>query len=227
MKINQNDKICIILPAYNEAPVIGKVIDELTQAGYCQLILIDDGSADDTSIIAKQRGVIVLRHLINRGKGAAVKTGIEAARNLGAEIIVTMDTDGQHNPQDIKKMIQAIQNGYDVALGTRPKNLETMPLRKIAANNIGNLITWLIFGLWVSDSQSGFRAYSQKAVKLINTTSDRYEYESEVIREIKRHKLKFIEIPIEERYTNYSKNKAHKQSFINGLKTVAKLIISN
>ncbi|MFA5872133.1 MAG: glycosyltransferase family 2 protein [Parcubacteria group bacterium] len=216
----------IILPVYNEARIINRVIEEITQAGYHRIIAVNDGSSDDTFSLLNQHELIVLRHLINRGKGAAIKTGVEAAKTFGAKVVVTMDADGQHNPQDIEKMLQAVQNGYDVALGSRPKSPKTMPLTKIVANCVGNIVTWLIFGLWVSDSQSGFRVYSQKAINLIDTASDRYEYESEVIKEIKRHKLKFIEIPIEERYTDYSKNKTHKQNFINGLKTAIKLILS-
>jgi hypothetical protein len=89
---------------------------------------------------------------------------------------------------------------------------------------MGNLLTWYLHGLWVTDSQSGLRAYSAKAMELIDTKSDRYEYDSEIIREIYRNKLKFIEIPIEVRYTEYSMGKTEKQGFLNGLKTVYKMI---
>ena len=85
----------------------------------------------------------------------------------------------------------------------------------------------MIYGLWVTDSQSGFRAYSKKAIKLINTQTDRYEYDSEVIREIKRHDLKYIEVPIEVRYTDYSMNKVNKQGIKNGIKTLIKMLISS
>jgi len=101
-----------------------------------------------------------------------------------------------------------------------------MPSYKILANYLGNFFTWLIYGLWVSDSQSGFRAYSKKAIYLIDTKTDRYEYDSEIIKEIKRNKLKFVEVPIEVHYTEYSMNKKHKQNLKNGLKTLIKMIIS-
>ena len=221
-------KTFIVIPCYNEASVIAEVIAGVRQAGYENIIVVDDGSADDTYSQAKTLpGVIALKHFINRGKGATVKTGIEAAKSLGAGIVVTIDGDGQHNPEEISEMIDLIAKGYDVVLGTRLKNPKGMPGYKIACNWIGNFFTWIIYGLWVTDSQSGFRAYSKKAINTIETKTDRYEYDSEVIREIYRHKLRYIEIPIEVRYTEYSMGKQNKQGLKNGLKTLVKMIISS
>jgi len=215
----------IVLPAYHEAAVIQSVIVEIRAAGYGNIIVVDDGSRDDTFAKAKATGVTALCHRLNRGKGAATKTGIEAAKLLGADIIVTMDGDGQHNPEDIARLIEPIEKNHcDVVLGTRLKNPEGMPRYKIWQNKIGNLVTWYFYGLYVSDSQSGFRAYSRHAAELINTKTDRYEYDSEVIREIYLYKLKYVEIPIQVRYTEYSMGKIHKQSFENGLKTLYKII---
>ncbi len=216
----------IVLPAYNEEKVIRDTIKEIQAAGHTQLIVVDDGSRDQTYEKAKAvPGVIVLRHRLNRGKGAATKTGIEAAKLLGAGIIVTMDSDGQHNPADIARLVEPIRNNHcDVVLGTRLKNPQGMPWYKILANWIGNAVTWYFYGLWVSDSQSGFRAYSRHATELINTKTDRYEYDSEVIREIYLYKLKYQEVPIEVRYTEYSMGKIQKQGFINGLKTFYKIV---
>jgi len=216
----------IVLPAYNEEKIIQSVIREIQAAGYHNMIVVDDGSSDQTYEKAKEiPGIIVLRHQLNRGKGAATKTGIEAAKLLEADIIVTMDSDGQHNPTDIARLIEPIENNHcDVVLGTRLKNPKGMPWYKILANKIGNMITWYFYGLWVSDSQSGFRAYSRHASELINTKTDRYEYDSEVIREIYIYKLKYEEVPIEVRYTEYSMGKIQKQGFWNGLKTLYKII---
>lgn len=223
-------KIYIIIPVYNEEKVVAGVINEVKNAGYENIIAVDDGSADNTYNVLRDindiKSITVLRHKINRGKGAATKTGIEAAKLLGAEIIVTMDGDGQHNPEDIKKLIEPIANGdYDVTLGSRMKSdIKKMPWHKIIANWIGNIFTWYLFGLWVSDSQSGFRAYSRQAAEKINTRADRYDYESEVIREIYIYKLKYKEVPISVRYTDYSMGKFHGQSFFNGVKTLYKMI---
>lgn len=216
----------IVLPAYNEEKIIQDVLREILAAGYYNIIVVDDGSRDQTYEKAQEiPGVVALRHKLNRGKGAATKTGIEAAKLLGAGIIVTMDSDGQHNPNDIARLIEPIRKNHcDVVLGTRLKNPKGMPWYKIAANHVGNAITWYFYGLWVSDSQSGFRAYSRHASELINTKTDRYEYDSEVIREIYLYKLKYKEVPIEVRYTEYSMGKIQKQGFVNGLKTFYKII---
>ncbi len=219
-------KIHIIIPAFNEGKVIREVLNEIKKAGYENIVVVDDGSKDNTYLEAKKiEGVIALRHKINRGKGAATKTGIEAAKLLGADIIVTIDGDGQHNPEDIKKLIEPIlSEKKDVVLGTRLKNPEGMPFYKRIQNHIANVITWYLFGLWVTDSQSGFRAYSRKAANLINTRYDRYEYDSEVIREIYIYKLRFQEVPIRVRYTEYSQSKLEKQDFFNGFKTLYKML---
>jgi glycosyltransferase involved in cell wall biosynthesis len=200
---NQNEsKIFIVIPAFNEESVIQDVIKEVQDVGYNNIIVVDDGSNDNTYGKAKTLGAIVFRHKINRGKGAATKTGIEAAKLLEADIIVTMDGDGQHDPKDIEKLVEPIiQNNCDVVLGTRFQNPKGMPWYKIIANKIGNFFTWYLFGLWVTDSQSGFRAYSKHAAKVIDTKADRYDYDSEVIREIYIYKLKYKEVPITVRYT--------------------------
>lgn len=221
-------KIYIVIPAFNEATVIASVIEEIKSAEYQNIIVIDDGSCDNTQAVAqKESGVVSLRHAINRGKGASVKTGIEAAKMLSADCVVTIDGDGQHNPADIAKMLELINKGHDVVLGSRLYNPKGMPIWKIAANYFGNFCTWAIYGLWVTDSQSGFRAYSKKAIDLIDTKTDRYEYDSEVIREVYKHGLKFTEVPIEVRYTEYSMNKVHKMNLKNGFKTLIKMMISS
>ncbi len=216
----------IVIPAYNEEKVIQDVLREIQRAGYRNIIVVDDGSTDQTYERAREiSGVIALRHRLNRGKGAATKTGIEAAKLRDADIIVTVDGDGQHNPGDIARLIAPIEQSHcDVVLGTRLKNPKGMPWYKILANKVGNIVTWYFYGLYVSDSQSGFRAYSRHAAELINTKTDRYEYDSEVIREIYTYKLSYQEVPIEVRYTAYSMGKLHKQSFTNGLKTLYKII---
>jgi len=221
-------KTYIVIPAYNEEKVIQEVITDIQKAGYENIIVVDDGSSDKTFFKAQKiLGNLVFRHKIKRGKGAATKTGIEAAKLLGADIIVTVDGDGQHNPADISKLTKPIEfENFDVVLGTRLLNPKGMPFHKIIANHIGNFFTWWLFGLWVTDSQSGFRAYSRHAAEIINTKADRYEYDSEVIREIYLYKLKYVEIPITVRYTDYSMSKIQKQDFLTGLKTLYKIIWS-
>jgi glycosyltransferase involved in cell wall biosynthesis len=219
-------RVYVVIPVYNEASAIQDVIAEVQSVGNFRIVVVDDGSRDDThNLVCRCPGVVALRHLINRGKGAAIKTGITAAVRLGADIVVTMDGDGQHDPEDIKTLIKPIQeDGMEVVLGTRARIKGEMPIIKIIANQIGNTITWLLYGLHVSDSQSGYRAYSRFAAEIIDTKADKYEYDSKVIREIHSNRLLFIEVPIQVRYTEYSMGKKQKQGFINGIKTLIRMV---
>ena len=217
--------IVIVIPVYNEAKVLGSVIEEVRAHGYEHIVVVDDGSADESYLIATAHDVLALRMKINRGKGAAVKTGIMAANLLGADIVVTMDGDGQHDPADIQPLIAPIlADNSDVVLGSRLLNREAMPFIKTLANSFGNFVTWLFYGLLVSDSQSGFRAYSRYAALIIDTKADKYEYDSKVIREIKSNRLRFTEVPVQTRYTEYARTKKNKQGLINGIITLYRMI---
>ena len=220
------EKVYIIVPIYNEETVIGEVLSGVRKAGYRNIIVVDDGSSDKSYAAASSiPEVIVLRHKLNRGKGAAIKTGVLAAQYCGAEVLVTIDGDGQHDPHDIEKMIEPIiKDGFDVVLGTRMRGGTEMPLIKILANKIGNYCTMLLYGMLVSDSQSGFRAYSRFAARTIDTKADKYEYDSKVIREINANRLKYVEVPIAVRYTQYSMTKKHRQGFVNGLRTLVRMV---
>lgn len=220
------EKVYIIIPIYNEESVIGEVLSGVRQAGYRNIIVVDDGSWDRSYAAANSiPEVIVLRHKLNRGKGAAIKTGVLAAQYCGAEVLVTIDGDGQHDPYDIEKLIEPImKNGFDVVLGTRMRGGTEMPLIKVLANKIGNYCTMLLYGMLVSDSQSGFRAYSRFAARTIDTKADKYEYDSKVIREINANRLKYVEVPITVRYTQYSMTKKHRQGFVNGLRTLVRMV---
>lgn len=217
--------IAIVIPVYNEAQIIGEVLRETQAKTDYVTIVIDDGSSDDSFIQAAIHGALTLKHRLNRGKGAAVKTGVMAANLLGADIVVTMDGDGQHAPEDIEALISPIlENEADVVLGSRALNRAEMPMMKVIANSVGNFFTWLFYGIWVSDSQSGFRAYSKYAALIIDTKADKYEYDSKVIREIRANRLRFTEVPVQTRYTEYSKGKKQKQGLINGIVTLFRMI---
>ncbi len=218
----KKQKIFIVIPVYNESPhIVSEVVISLLKKKYENVIIVDDGSNERFFI--QHADVICLRHVINRGKGAAIKTGIEYAKKCGADCVVTIDGDGQHNDDDIAKLLEKIDD-YDVILGVRTLNAKNMSFYKIMMNYIGNFFTWLFFGLWVSDSQSGLRAYSRKALYSIDTKSDRYEYDSEVIHEIYLKKLKYCEVPISVFYTEYACTKKTRQGFANGIKTVIRMI---
>jgi len=218
-------KTTVVIPAYNESAVIQAVVQDVINHGFSSIIVVDDGSSDDTGRQALACGALLITHRFNRGKGAAIKTGLEAAKLLKSDIIVTMDADGQHQASDINALIEPIIAGRcDVVLGSRVWRPSTVPKRKIMKNMIGNAVTWLLHRQWVTDSQSGLRAYSRRAACLIDTQADFYDYDSEVIREIRHHNINFMEVPITVRYTPYSQSKPHKQNLANGLKTAYRMV---
>jgi len=214
----------IIMPAYNEQKVIANVIRGLKSEGYKDIIVVDDGSEDKTAQMAMKAGAKVYRHPINRGLGGALGTGIEAALDLGAGIIVTFDSDGQHDPKDIKKLIAPIKNNrVDAVIGSRLINPKGMPLHRKVGNFGLNVITYMLFGVWTTDSQSGLRAFSADAARKIEILTNRMEVSSEIIREIGRNRLRFREVPVRAIYTKYSRE--HGQSSLNAIKIVAKLVL--
>lgn len=220
-------KIFILIPAYNEEKMIGQVITEVKKEGFKNIIVVDDGSTDKTKEKAEKAGAMVLSHLFNRGKGAAIKTGIEFLKQIDFDYLITIDGDGQHNVKDIKKVVEKLKDGYQVVLGNRFLKKNQMPFFNRLGNFLANILTYLVYGLWVGDSQSGFRGYNKKAIDKLDLSSDQYEFDSEVIREIAYHQLKFCEVPIDVFYTSYSTSKRHKQNLINGIKTMIRLFINN
>jgi glycosyltransferase involved in cell wall biosynthesis len=205
--------LVIIIPAYNEAKVIGTVINGLPKTlkhiTKITPLVIDDHSNDGTRPVAKAHGARCIRHSINLGAGGATITGLEAARRYNADIAVTMDADGQHDPKDIAKIIKPIINKeVEVVIGSRLKiPSREMPPYKRFGNWLLNFVTFIFFGIWVSDSQSGFKAFSRHALDSIKLSSNGYEFCSEIIGEIRDKKLTYAEVPIHVIYTEYSKSK--------------------
>jgi glycosyltransferase involved in cell wall biosynthesis len=214
--------IFAVIPAYNESQTIAEVLSN-TRRFVDGVIVVDDGSTDRTSEISRMHGAHVARHVINRGLGAAIGTGFELAKRLGADTVITLDADGQHDPSEIPKLISAISSGADVVIGSRMFTRTAMPWYRRWANKAGNLVTFFLFGAWVSDSQSGFRALSAYALRQIRIQTNHMEVSSELIAEAKRHKLTLVEVPIKAIYSDYSLSKG--QNFMVGLKTLFKLIM--
>lgn len=219
------DKVYIVIPAHNEGKVIKKVVKQVIENGFWRVIVVDDGSTDNTSQEAKEADAITVRHKINRGKGAATITGIRTAIKCGADIIVTMDGDGQHAAADIGRLIAPIiSKEAQIVLGTRLFNRGQIPWYKIAQNMLANAVTWMVAGIWVEDSQSGFRAYTSRALAKMDIRGDTYEFESEIIRSLAAAEISYKEVYIQAQYTKYSMSKLHKQDLINGAKTLYKLL---
>lgn len=200
------NKVFIVIAAYNEEGMIGTVIQGLKKHKYNNIVVVDDGSADKTCDIALKNGTYVLRHVLNRGQGAALKTGIDFALLKGADIIVTFDADGQHRADEVQKIIKPIIDGRcEVTLGSRfLRNTEDVPFLRRVYLKIGALVLWIMYGIRLTDSHNGFRALSRKAAQLIEIKSDKMEHASEIPEQIKKKRLKFKEVPVNIKYTEYS-----------------------
>lgn len=221
-------KAVIIVPALNESKVISKVLEGLPRSlkdvSQIDVLVVDDGSVDDTYEIAKKAGVNVVKHVINRGLGAAIKTGLSWAATHDADIAVTFDADGQHDPADIPKIIEPIlEKSADLVVGSRFRERQNIPFDRLVLNWLANLATMGVFGVFSTDSQSGLRAFSKKAIELIDYHADRMEFSSEILVEAKRHNLKIKEVPISAIYTQYSRAKGQRN--LNAIPTFARILI--
>ncbi|MCA9329414.1 glycosyltransferase family 2 protein [Candidatus Saccharibacteria bacterium] len=203
-------KVVFLLPAFNESAVLGDVIIELQKAvkkkKYESLIVvIDDGSTDETGNIASASGVQIIRHILNTGSGGATSTGIRFAKQQGATIAATLDADGQHKISDVLNGVDImLKNDIDLLIGSRLINSEGMSKIKILGNKGLSFITGLLFGVNVTDYQSGLRLYSQKSITTLRWRSVGYEFCSEMLWRAKQQGLIVNEYPIEAIYSDYS-----------------------
>ena len=211
-------EVWIVIPAHNEAKNISKVIDK-TRRYAKNIVVVDDGSKDNTFSAAKRKkGIIALKHIVNLGKGAALKTGCDYAIMNGAEKIIALDADGQHDPKEIPRFIRNLGK-YDIIFGYRKLN-KKMPFVMKLGNHSINKITKLLYGIDLKDTQCGYRAFTGKAYKKIRWESSDYAMESEMIVRASKTRLKYKEIPVETIYADNYKG----TTVIDGTKITLKLL---
>lgn len=222
-------KLLIVIPAFNEARIIGHTVKQTLAetARYRRktLLVIDDGSRDNTQTEAQKSGAEVIRHSLNRGLGGAIGTGVAYAKKNHFDIMVTLDADGQHNPKDIHTLISTlIRKKVDVVIGSRTlSQSDQFPRDRQLLNHLSNYFTRIMFGIYSSDSQSGFRAFGKRAIGLLELKTQRMEVSSEIFSEIKRNELTYTEVPIQVIYTSYSRTKG--QSNFNAINIIIKSFI--
>jgi len=181
------------IPAFNEEGVIGDLIKN-TLSYVDSVVVCDDGSSDNTSVEAKEFGALVIKHNENKGKGAALRTLFEHVRHSNAEIVVTIDGDGQFLPNEIKKLIKPIQDNLaDVVVGYRFDDGDEMPSYRKFGNKILDHATNIVTNLPIRDTQSGFRAYSKKAIEQIEFSNDGFTADSEILINAAEHGLRISE----------------------------------
>ena len=199
-------KIVAAIPCFNEERFIGSVVAK-TRKYVDEVVVIDDGSDDDSGEVAGTAGAIVYRHEGNLGYGAAICSALESGRSHGADILVTIDGDGQHDPKEIPQLIKPILDGQaDVVVGSRFLDTETKsPLYRRVGQRILNVATNLGSGHKLSDSQSGCRAYSSKALEELNLSESGMSVSSEIQFALKKAGLRVAEIPISVSYEGGTK----------------------
>lgn len=208
MKVEPNtdgrndDTIVVGIPAYNEAITIGSVV--LQARRYAdEIVVVDDGSSDDTVAIAEAAGATVLQHDENRGKGRAIRTLLGHVQNIDRDAVVLLDGDGQHFPTDIPDVVAPVLRGEsDIAIGSRylTEGGTDTPLYRRFGQRILDILTFSSAGANLSDTQSGFRALSPEAVAKLNIRTDGMGVESEMIASAVENELSVVEVPIDVRY---------------------------
>lgn len=211
-------KVCIVIPAYNEEKVIAQVIDaandHLSKSKKFKhtLVVVDDGSKDLTAeIVSKKRNTVLIKHIINAGAGAATRTGIHYAISENYNYVATMDADGQHSPEDVARVLKEVMLGqHDFIIGSRLIGGGNMPFHKTFGNKVLGIVTYILLGVYASDTQSGLKALSIPAASKFNFHSNNYAFCSEMIWRAHQAGLSIYEVPIESIYTEYSVSRGQK-----------------
>jgi glycosyltransferase involved in cell wall biosynthesis len=214
----------VIVPAYNEGERLGRTLEALCRR-YANVVVVDDGSGDDTSVVALRHPVQVLRHIINLGQGAALQTGLAFALERGAGLLVTFDADGQHAPEEIERVAEPIRQGkVDVALGSRFLGAAVgIPWTRWLVLKLAVLFTRIFSRVRVTDAHNGLRALSRHAAQKIRITQNRMAHASEILDQIRDHGLRYCEVPVTIGYT--AETMAKGQSSWNAPRIVAQLFL--
>ncbi len=200
MKRTEKQTIIVGMPAYNEEKYIGSVILQARQFTD-EVVVVDDGSSDRTAQVARLAGATVIRHERNSGYGATVQTVLAEAKKRNPDVLVLLDADGQHNPEEISSLVNAIYDGSDVAIGSRKKKSENIPAYRKFGQNIISYFTRVLSRSTLSDTESGFRAFSRKALNVLEPKERGMAISAETISEATAKGLKIAEVPISAIYT--------------------------
>jgi glycosyltransferase involved in cell wall biosynthesis len=205
--------IWVVIAAFNEEPVIGRVVGDVVRV-YPNVVVVDDGSSDLTADKASAAGAAVVRHPINLGQGAALQTGIHFALSRNARYLVTFDADGQHRVGDIAALVEALQTrGADYALGSRfLLGGSNVPRPRRLLLRAATWFTRLTTGLRISDAHNGLRAMTRKGAATLAIRQNRMAHASEILRQIADSGLNYVEVPVTIAYTRYSIAKGQRLS---------------
>jgi len=203
--------VWVVVPACNEARVMARVVSDLRAVGH-RVVVVDDGSSDDTAAIAERAGAVVVRHVVNLGQGAALQTGITFALLEGAVVVVTFDGDGQHRASDVAALTGTLEReGADYALGSRFLGASlNLPLRRRLLLHAATWFTRLTTRLRITDTHNGMRAMTRRGAEHIHLRQNRMAHASEILHTIAESGLRYVEVPVTVEYTAYSLAKGQK-----------------
>jgi polyprenyl-phospho-N-acetylgalactosaminyl synthase len=217
----------VVVPAYNEASVIGATVRPLIDAGF-SVVVVDDGSSDGTWDVIQQLPVYGIRHGINLGQGAALQTGMSFAVKQGADYVVHFDADGQHRPVDINVLLKPLLDGQaDVVLGSRfltAASAAAVPFRRRLFLRGATYVNFVLTGVMLSDAHNGLRALTREAAQRIQLRENGYAHASEILHQIRSQRLAYTERPTTILYSDYSVAKG--QSLWNGFNIVFELLLT-
>lgn len=204
-------RACVVIPAYQEAKVLGRVVEGVRRLGP-RVVVVDDGSGDETAHVALAAGATVLRHAVNLGQGAALQTGIDYALGQDAQFLFTFDADGQHPAESLAVMADIQEKtGADVVLGSRTLgSAEGIPAARRLLLKAALTFTWMHTRLRVTDTHNGLRLFTREAALRIRISQARMAHASEILSQIHGLGLRFDEAPVTVHYTEYSLAKGQK-----------------
>ncbi len=201
-------KVCVLLPAYNEEKEIGKLINQIQAYGF-DVIVVDDGSSDNTADISRKAQAVVISHQKNEGKGQSLRTGFKFIQKNAYDAAVIMDSDGQHLPHEINNFIDKAKNSdADIIIGNRMGEPQGMPLLRVLTNKVTSLLLSFVVKTKIPDSQCGFRLIRSSVLKELNLSTIKYDTESEILIQAAKHGFKIVSVPVKSIYT-------HNRSLIN------------
>ena len=191
-----NERVCAIIPALNASTTIGRIIDRVRQLGL-DPIVINDGSTDATVQTATAAGARVISHVSNQGKGAALRNGFSYAVQAGYDVVVTLDSDGQHDPEDIPRLLEACRTQQAwIVIGNRIVDGERMPMLRRWTNRLMSLVVSLIARQRIPDSQCGLRVIRREVLQALQLTSKRFDLETELLLAAAIHGWSIRSVPI-------------------------------